>query len=616
MKSKDSAKKMDKYEILKSYFGYDSFRPGQEKIVDALLGGRDVLAVMPTGAGKSICYQTPALLSDGVTVVVSPLISLMKDQVASLIKSGVRAAYLNSSLTYEQYELALSRMLVGRYKIVYVAPERLSSPQFLEVCRTVGISIVAVDEAHCVSQWGQDFRPDYLKIADFISSLPRRPVVGAFTATATDRVKDDIREMLCLNSPVSVTTGFDRPNLFFSVLTPEKKSEKLLELIRERSGKSGIIYCATRRAVEDVCDMLLRDGCSATRYHAGLPAEERQRNQDDFVSDAKPVIVATNAFGMGIDKSNVSFVIHYNMPKNIEAYYQEAGRAGRDGEPAECILLYGARDIITAKFLINNSDPNPELSEEQQTAVRQGELYKLEHMIRYATGTGCLRACILRYFGEETGEYCGACSNCLESYESDDITADAKRVLTCVSETRQRYGMSVIADVLKGSKSERLTGRRLDRTDSYGTMSMYTLGRIKDIINALLIEDCLTVTDAEYPVLMLTERSADVLTGKRQVRMKVLGKKKEKPPQKGTADAKTPLTDADGELLSELKRLRARLAREENVPAYVIFTDAALSDMCRKKPRDMVEILRVSGVGERKRDKYGLRFLTVIEKYS
>ncbi len=602
---------MDKYGILKTYFGYDTFRPGQEQIVDALASGRDVLAVMPTGAGKSICYQTPALLSDGITVVVSPLISLMKDQVASLIKSGVPAAYLNSSLTYEQYMLALSRMQAGRYKIVYVAPERLSSPRFLEVCRSVSVCIVAVDEAHCVSQWGQDFRPDYLKIADFIHSLPRRPVVGAFTATATDRVRDDIRKILDLDSPVTVTTGFDRPNLFFSVLTPEKKTEKLLSLIRERRGRSGIIYCATRRSVEDVCEMLLRAGVPATRYHAGLTAEERQKNQDSFVSDLTPVIVATNAFGMGIDKSNVSFVIHYNMPKNIESYYQEAGRAGRDGEPAECILLYGPHDIITAKFLINNSEPNPDLSEEEQASVRQSELSRLEDMIRYATGTGCLRAFILRYFGEATGDFCGACSNCLESYESEDITEDAKCVLRCVAETQQRYGMSLISEVLKGSSSERIS--RLDRAGSFGALRTYTLAKIKNIISALLTDGFLTA-DGEYPVLTLTERSADVLYGGAHVKMKVLGKKKKEPEMKKTSSSQA-LTGEDSELLTELKRLRARLAREENVPAYIIFTDATLTDMCRKKPRDMTEILRVTGVGERKRDKYGMQFLGVIEKF-
>ncbi len=606
---------MNKYEILKSYFGYDKFRPGQERIVDALASGGDVLAVMPTGAGKSICYQVPALMADGITVVISPLISLMKDQVRALIGSGVPAAYLNSSLSPGQYDLALSRMDAGRYKIVYVAPERLPSPRFLEVCARVGVSIVAVDEAHCVSQWGQDFRPDYLRIADFIRALPRRPAVGAFTATATDRVRDDIREILGLHSPVSVVTGFDRPNLFFSVLTPENKSAKLVSLINERRGKSGIIYCATRRAVEDVTEMLARAGHPVTRYHAGLSAEERQRNQDDFVTDRKPVIVATNAFGMGIDKSNVSFVIHYNMPKNIESYYQEAGRAGRDGEPAECILLFGARDIITAKFLINNSDPNPELSAEEQAAVRQEELYKLEHMIQYATGTGCLRAYILRYFGEPGSTSCGACSNCLHTYEAADITEDAKKVIACVTGTRQRYGMSVIAEVLRGSKSERITSRRLDREETYGAMSAYSEGKIKEIISALLAGGYLDVTDAEYPILTLTAQSAEVLTGKRRVEMKVINKKKKEAPPKKEAASKAPLDAGDEALLSELRRLRARLAREENVPAYIIFTDATLTDMCRKKPRDMVEILRVSGVGERKRDKYGPPFLDVIEKY-
>mgnify|MGYP002581307339 FL=1 len=353
----------DKLSVLKEYFGHDSFREGQDRITDSLLGGRDVLGIMPTGAGKSICYQVPALMFDGITIVVSPLISLMKDQVSALVQ-GVAAAYINSSLTHAQYLKVLQNTKNGKYKIIYVAPERLCAPAFLEICRNLNISMVAVDEAHCVSQWGQDFRPSYLKIPDFIDALNSRPVVGAFTATATGAVRDDIKTLLRLVSPLVVTTGFDRPNLFFSVMQPKNKSIELMKLIKERKNESGIVYCSTRKAVEEVCELLQKNGFAATRYHAGLDENERRRNQDDFVYDRAAIMVATNAFGMGIDKSNVSFVIHYNMPKNMESYYQEAGRAGRDGRSADCILLYSAKDVRTNQFLINNSEPNPDLTED------------------------------------------------------------------------------------------------------------------------------------------------------------------------------------------------------------------------------------------------------------
>lgn len=382
---------MGKYDILRKYFGYSSFRKGQEEMVDCLLSGRDALGIMPTGAGKSICYQVPAIMLNGITIVVSPLISLMKDQVNALVQQGVKAAYINRSLTDTQYDKVLKNAALGSYKIIYVAPERLDSIGFVNLCRKIEISMVAVDESHCVSQWGQDFRPSYLNINKFISMLPKRPIIGAFTATATDEVKNDIINILQLENPTVVTTGFDRPNLFFSVLRPAKKDDKLVELLRERKGKSGIIYCSTRKKVESVCDFLIEKGFSATRYHAGLSDEERVKNQDDFVYDRKLIMVATNAFGMGIDKSNVSYVIHYNMPKNIESYYQEAGRAGRDGQEADCILLYGAGDVQTCRYFIENTEPNPQLTPEQNEMFRQREEERLKHMISYCRTSDCLR---------------------------------------------------------------------------------------------------------------------------------------------------------------------------------------------------------------------------------
>ncbi|MBQ8554246.1 MAG: RecQ family ATP-dependent DNA helicase [Clostridia bacterium] len=415
---------MNKLLTLKRYFGHDGFRPGQEAMVDALLSGRDALGVMPTGAGKSMCYQVPALMLEGITLVISPLISLMADQVAALKAAGVPAAYLNSSLTMRQMDIALQRARQGAYKIIYVAPERLETSSFLEFARSVSISLIAVDEAHCVSQWGQDFRPVYLRIADFVDQLPRRPVMGAFTATATERVRQDIVRLLRLVNPSAVTTGFDRPNLYFEVMRPKNRSATLIRLLEKRHGQAGIVYCATRKAVEEVCDKLTMAGVSAGRYHAGLPDEERRQSQEDFQYDRVQVMVATNAFGMGIDKSNVRFVIHYNMPRSMEAYYQEAGRAGRDGEAAECILLYNGSDIYTAKWMIDNAAPNESLSAAEQQNVRRLDMNRLQSMIDYCTREHCLRAYILHYFGEHSAEDCGACSHCTGGryHEAAEVT--------------------------------------------------------------------------------------------------------------------------------------------------------------------------------------------------
>lgn len=601
----------DKYGVLKEYFGHDSFREGQDRITDSLLGGRDVLGIMPTGAGKSICYQVPALMFEGVTVVVSPLISLMKDQVSALVQSGVAAAYINSSLTHAQYLKVLQNTENGKYKIIYVAPERLCAPAFLEICRSLSISMVAVDEAHCVSQWGQDFRPSYLKIPDFIESLPSRPVVGAFTATATGTVREDIKNLLKLRSPLVVATGFDRPNLFFSVMHPNKKSIALMKLIKERKGESGIVYCSTRKAVEEVCELLNKNGFTATRYHAGLDEDERRLNQDDFVYDRAPIMVATNAFGMGIDKSNVSFVIHYNMPKNMESYYQEAGRAGRDGRNADCLLLYSSKDVRTNQFLINNSEPNPDLTEDEQEEVRRRDRERLKQITFYCTTHKCLRKFILEYFGDKSPERCCKCSNCLSNHENTDITVDAQKIMSCVARTGQRYGKKVICDVLRGSKNERLISAGLSRQSTYGIMADCTEKRLRDIIEYLCENGYMTAEGDEYPILRLTPKSRGVLTGSETLRMML-----EIPQKKKASSAKSAaLSPADEKLLTALKELRKSLAMRQSVPAYVVFSDATLMDMCRIKPKNRDEFMEVSGVGQRKAIRYGEVFLATIAEF-
>ena len=602
----------EKLSVLKEYFGHDSFREGQDRITDSLLGGRDVLGIMPTGAGKSICYQVPALMFDGITIVVSPLISLMKDQVSALLQSGVAAAYINSSLTHAQYLKVLQNTESGKYKIIYVAPERLCAPAFLGICRNLNISMVAVDEAHCVSQWGQDFRPSYLKIPDFIDALNSRPVVGAFPATATGAVRDDIKTLLRLVSPLVVTTGFDRPNLFFSVMQPKNKSIELMKLIKERKNESGIVYCSTRKAVEEVCELLQENGFAATRYHAGLDENERRRNQDDFVYDRATIMVATNAFGMGIDKSNVSFVIHYNMPKNMESYYQEAGRAGRDGRSADCILLYSAKDVRTNQFLINNSEPNPDLTEDEQEEVRRRDRERLKQMTFYCTTHKCLRKFILEYFGDKGPERCEKCSNCLSNHENTDITVDAQKIMSCVARTGQRYGKKVICDVLRGSKNERLISAGLSRQSTYGIMADCGEKRLRDIIDHLCENGYMTAQGDEYPILKLAPKSRGVLTGQETLRMML-----EIPQKKKAAAAKdAPLQPADEKLLAALKDLRKSLAMRQSIPAYVVFTDATLIDMCRLKPKTQEEFIEVSGVGQAKSQRYGEVFLAVIAEFS
>lgn len=453
----------NKLQVLKQYFGYDDFREGQEHLIDSIINGRDVVGVMPTGSGKSICFQVPAMIFTGITLVISPLISLMKDQVNALTQSGIKTAFINSSLTEAQNYAAIKGASSGSYKIIYIAPERLRSSDFLSFACAADISLVAVDEAHCVSQWGQDFRPSYRDIASFVDRLPKRPVVAAFTATASPEVRADIIELLRLQDPTVLVTGFDRKNLFFEVQKPSCKQAALEEFLSEKKDRSGIVYCSTRNAVEEVCQRLNDKGYKASRYHAGLSDSERQTNQDDFLYDRVQIMVATNAFGMGIDKSNVSFVVHYNMPKNIESYYQEVGRAGRSGEDADCLLLYSGQDVRTNMFLIENSKDleYPDLETEQLLKARDRQ--RLKEMTFFCHTTDCLRSYILKYFGEKPANYCGHCTNCTRNFESVDITIEAQKVISCVFRVKERYGVQMIIDVLRGSAKEKVIRLELDK---------------------------------------------------------------------------------------------------------------------------------------------------------
>ena len=606
---------MNKLEVLKEYFGHSSFREGQEQLIDAILSGRDVLGVMPTSAGKSVCYQGPALMLEGVCIVVSPLISLMKDQVNSLIQSGVRAAYLNSSLTPQQYELAITNASRGVYKLIYVAPERLCTPSFLNFARSVRLSLVAVDEAHCVSQWGQDFRPSYMRIPEFMAQLGYRPPLAAFTATATKEVKTDIAAMLGLMSPLELTTGFDRKNLFFSVVKPKDKLAETIKVIERNEGKCGIIYCSTRKTVEEVCEKLNRKGYSCGRYHAGLSDEERRSTQDDFIYDRIRYITATNAFGMGIDKSNVGFVVHYNCPKNIESYYQEAGRAGRDGSKAECVLLYSPRDIKTNEFLIEQGSDNPDLDPETAAAIRERDYERLRQMSYYCTTTGCLREFILKYFGEANAVgYCGACSNCLTGFEEKDVTVEAQKILSCIFRIKQHHGYAVgagtVTDVLRGSKSEKIMSKGMNNLSTYGIMQETPSKKIRLIINQLISDGNIRV-DGEYNVLVLTGKAKGLLMGGEKLVMKL-----PKAPQKEkTKPAAGGIYSIDGELFARLKAVRAKLAAKEHMPAYIIFTDTTLRDICAKCPRSKEQLMDCSGIGRSKAERYGQRIIDTLNEY-
>lgn len=610
---------MDKFSVNKRYFGHDGFRYGQEELIDSILSGRDCLGIMPTGGGKSLCYQIPAILLPGLTLVISPLISLMKDQVAALREAGVPAACLNSAMEGEEYRQVYRGVREHRYRLLYIAPERLDSGSFIQMLREQDISLVAVDEAHCISQWGQDFRPSYLKIADFIDGLTNRPPVAAFTATATEEVRLDIVRLLKLREPAVLVTGFDRPNLFFEVRQPKNKTNELVALLRERAGRSGIVYCATRTKVESVCDRLNREGIPATRYHAGLSDEERRNNQDDFQFDRKSVMVATNAFGMGIDKSNVSFVIHYNMPKSLEAYYQEAGRAGRDGEAADCILLYSGGDVTTAKYLIEHGGDNDALDEEDRKTVRDREYKRLDSMIGYCKTAECLRGYILAYFGQAHSELCGNCGNCSGEYVLCDITIPAQKILSCVKRVGDRLGYSVgstlIVQVLRGSRDRRLLALGLDRLTTYGIMRSDPRETIRGYIEYLEQLSYLH-TDVKYGVLRLTERANLVLYKGERVEMPTRAKPSRTAERKKDMDRGTPAESGENpELLEALKALRSKISQREGVPAYIVFSNASLQDMARKAPQTPAEFLNVSGVGAFKAERYGKLFLDEIQSH-
>ena len=605
---------MDKRELLQRIFGYRDFRPGQEELIDGILSGRDVFGIMPTGGGKSMCYQIPALLLPGITFVISPLISLMHDQVMALKVAGVPAAYINSTLSGPQVQAVYRNLLAGRYKIVYIAPERLDYAGFGSLCAKLPISFIAVDEAHCISQWGQDFRPSYLRIIHFIDHLARRPVVGAFTATATKQVQEDVERILQLRNPIRKVTGFDRPNLYFEVIHPELKDRELKRLLTERRGKSGIIYCSTRRKVETVCENLQDLGYSATRYHAGLEEEERKKNQEDFLYDRKTIMVATNAFGMGIDKSNVSFVIHYNMPKSIEAYYQEAGRAGRDGAEADCILLYNSSDINTARFLINKGSENEEMDPAQLEIIRQQDTKRLEAMIGYCKAKTCLRGYILEYFGQKHPEICGNCGSCKNSYGEVDITTEAQMILSCVKRIYDKLGyyigINMLGNVLRGSKNKRLLELRLQELTTYGLMKDRSRSEIHAMIDHLEAEGYLQ-SEQEFQTIQLTAKASAVLYHGKKVTMKV-----EIEPEEIMAPVKTvKLEPSDAELFDALKELRGKLAKESSIPAYMIFSNATLTDMAKKKPKTMWEFRKVSGVGEIKAAWYGTVFIKQIQEF-
>ena len=602
---------MTKEQILKTYYGYDTFRGGQEPVIDALLSGRDALAIMPTGAGKSVCYQVPALLLPGITLVISPLVSLMRDQVTQLVQMGIPAAFLNSSLTYKQYLLALDRAKAGRYKIIYVAPERLETEGFRAFAETAEISMVAVDEAHCISQWGQDFRPSYLNIAAFVASLKKRPVVGAFTATATPEVKADIENLLQLEKPLSVTTGFNRENLYFEVRRPENKKETLLELLRGRPDQCVIVYCATRKNVEEVCDFLRERGISATRYHAGLESEERQKNQEDFLYDRCRVMVATNAFGMGIDKSNVRCVIHYNMPKDMESYYQEAGRAGRDGLPSSSILLYSGQDVRLNEFLINRSEPREELDAETVERLRERDLLRLQKMAAYCRWKTCLRQYILQYFGEFAPNDCGSCYNCLHNFEEVDVSREARTILRCVLELGEHFGIAVVTETLCGADSERVRKYRMDRESCYGALQDLTQKEVRDRIQFLVEEGILATSSGLYPVLQLGPQADEVLHGG-ELYMRSLKAQKSVVRRVEAAD----LDIRESELFVRLKALRAGIARRQGVPAYVVLSDKTLRELARIRPGTLEEFRSVSGVGDARARRYGRAFLAEIEAFN
>jgi len=603
----------DKYQLLKRIYGYDSFREGQEEVIDSIMAGRETLAILPTGAGKSICYQLPAQMLDGVALVVSPLISLMKDQVNALTQAGVPAAYLNSSLTDRQFDEALKRLLQGKYKIAYVAPERLLTQRFLNAVGRVHVSMVAVDEAHCISQWGQDFRPSYLEIPAFLKKLPEKPRLCAFTATATEKVKEDIIRLLEMHDPYVRVTGFNRSNLYFSVSYTHEKDKKLQELLQSYRGFSGIIYCATRKGVEAVHEKLVAGNYPATRYHAGLSETECRHNQEDFIYDRSPIMVATNAFGMGIDKSNVRFVIHYNMPKDLESYYQEAGRAGRDGERADCHLLYEPKDAVLQNFFIDKMGEENELEPETLATVQENARFRLSAMLSFCKTTRCLRREVLHYFGEKQEGKCNYCSNCLNPRQLTDVTPAARLFVSCVQENNARFGSKLIIDVLRGSESERIRTLRLDRSEYYGALHGMSRANVQYLLDALVEQELIAITTGDYPLLKCGKAVEDLMDGL----IDVHAYQEESTPKKRPASKSNEglPDDIDVQLFEELRQLRLKISKTRSIPPYVVCTDSALVDMCRKKPTDKDQMLFVKGMGERKVASFGAEFVKVIKKY-
>lgn len=602
-------------EALKAVFGYDSFRQGQESVINAVLDGRDILAVMPTGAGKSLCYQVPAMLLSGITLVISPLISLMQDQVKALNEAGVDAAFINSSLSEKEMHDTFKNASKGQYKIIYVAPERLMSEGFVRLAKGVEISMITVDEAHCISQWGQDFRPSYMDIAEFVNVLDKRPIISAFTATATQNVREDIICSLGLTNPYFLVTGFDRENLFFQVDKPKSKDRFILDYLDRHKGESGIIYCATRKNVDSLYTLLKKRNISVAKYHAGISIEERKQMQDDFVFDYTSIVIATNAFGMGIDKSNVRFVIHYNMPSSMENYYQEAGRAGRDGLNSECILLFSPQDIIINRFLLEHKDFS-EIDPTDAMTIRERDIKRLQIMEGYCYTTECLRNYILKYFGEDPKKPCDDCGNCLRQFETLDMTDEAKKIINCIYESRGRYGKNIIMDTVLGAKTARLEEIGASKYKSYGVLESSNKTLLRRLIEELLLEGY--IQTGEYQVLKLGDISKLKLKDTK-VLVKITDEDKatnRKLKPKKNIKGMDSLTSSGFKLFDKLKELRLEIAREEKMPPYIVFNDKTLIDMCAKMPTTKSDMLNVSGVGENKYGKYGERFIAVIKEYA
>lgn len=642
----DSADSVDPraLEALNRYFGYDSFRPGQSGIVSAILAGRDVLGVMPTGAGKSICYQIPAAILPGVAIVISPLISLMRDQVDALNDVGLPAAFINTTQTPDEQDLVFAQALSGQIKLLYVAPERLETERFRNFAVRVPISLVAVDEAHCVSQWGQDFRSSYLGIGEFIAGLPTRPTVAAFTATATERVRRDIVSILGLHTPSITVTGFDRPNLYFDVISMPRKDKAswVASYIASHPDESGIVYCATRKETEALAESLnsavaeLRAaggadvsdiGTIAVAYHGGMSADAREKAQRDFVTDRVPVVVATNAFGMGIDKSNVRFVIHHNMPESIEAYYQEAGRAGRDGEPSRCTLLWNESDIVTRRRLLDSDYENERLTPEEQEAVRASKRRLLDVMVGYCHTTDCLHAYMTRYFGETAGaaaktdgKCVGGCANCEHTFETIDVTDIARAVSRCVHDVNQHVGSGKIVKVLRGSKAQNLSYLNPESLPSFGMLDEVPEARIRDVLSQMATDGFLTIAEGRLPIVGFGPRAAETVAPEFHYDIKKI--KRADARARRTPDVSTPAVgsyvpdDGDEALFQKLRALRLDIARELGKPPYIVFSDKTLRDMVRVKPITDDQFLAVNGVGESKLKQYGERFMAAIREDS